>query len=209
MIITFKKAPLTAGLFVLGKLCSPITLFGLLVCNFVPKQEVEMEELIVNKVAESGLLTIDLEDYYPKGDIKIFDLKDYLFMGLILKEKDFRLALQNKNWEDYAGANVGITCSTDAIIPAWAYMLVASYLQPFAREVAFGDEKALISSLMLKGIAEVKGEEFIDKRVIVKGCGDVKVPEAAYLEITNTLRPYVKSIMYGEACSNVPVYKRK
>jgi hypothetical protein len=168
-----------------------------------------MLETIVNKVAESGLLTIDLEDYYPKGDIKIFDLKDYLFMGLILKEKDFRAALQNKNWEEYNDAFVGITCSADAIVPAWAYMLVASYLQPFAKEVSFGDKKTLVNNIFIKRIATINGADFTDKRVIVKGCGDLQVPETAYLEITNTLRPYAKSIMYGEACSNVPVYKRK
>ncbi len=168
-----------------------------------------MEDTIVNKVAESGLVTIDLEDFYPKGEIKIFDLKDHLFMGLILKEKDFRAALVNTDWQQYAGAHVGITCSADAIIPAWAYMLVASYLQPVAKAVAFGDEKTLINNIFIKRIADINGSDYADKRVIVKGCGDVQVPETAYLEITNVLRPYVKSIMYGEACSNVPVYKRK
>jgi len=168
-----------------------------------------MEEMIVNKVADSGLMTIDLEDYYPKGPIKIFDLKDYLFMGLILKEKDFRTALQNLAWEEYRDAYVGITCSADAIIPAWAYMLVASYLQPIAVEVSVGDEKTLVNNIFIKRIGAINGADFTDKRVIVKGCGDVQVPETAYLEITNTLRPYVKCIMYGEACSNVPVYKRR
>ena len=168
-----------------------------------------MQEAIVNKVAESGLITIDLEEYYPKGEIKIFDLKDYLFMGLILKEKDFRVALQNKNWDEYKDAYVGITCSTDAIIPVWAYMLVASYLQPIAKEVVFGDEKMLVNAVFIKRISLINGEGYADKRVIVKGCGDVQVPETAYLEITNKLRPFAKSIMYGEACSNVPVYKRR
>lgn len=168
-----------------------------------------MEDTIVNKVAESGLVTIDLEDFYPKGEIKIFDLKEHLFMGLILKEKDFRAALINTNWQQYEGAYVGITCSADAIIPAWAYMLVASYLQPVAKAVAFGDEKTLVNNIFIKRIAGINGIDYTDKRVIVKGCGDVQVPETAYLEITNALRPYVKSIMYGEACSNVPVYKRK
>ncbi len=163
----------------------------------------------MNKVAESGLVTIDLEEYYPKGEIKIFDLKNHLFMGLILKEKDFRTALQNKNWEEYNEAYVGVTCTADAIIPAWAYMLVASYLQPFAKEVVVGDEKTLINTLFIKKISALHGEDFLDKRIIVKGCGDVQVPETAYLEITNKLRPYAKSIMYGEACSNVPVFKRK
>ena len=180
-----------------------------LYCLILQVNAITMTETIVNKVAESGLVNIDLEDYYPKGEIKIFDLKEYLFMGLILKEKDFRAALQNTDWSIYADAYVGITCSADAIIPAWAYMLVASYVQPVAKGVAFGDEKTLVNNIFIKRIAAIKGEDYTDKRVIVKGCGDVQVPETAYLEITNTLRPYVKSIMYGEACSNVPVFKRK
>jgi len=168
-----------------------------------------MQDTIVNKVAESGLITIDLEEYYPKGEIKVFDLKDHLFMGMILKEKDYRAALQNKDWAEYAGAYVGVTCSTDAIIPAWAYMLAASYLQPVAKEVVFGDAKTVVNTIFIKRLAGIQAEDYTDKRVIIKGCGDVQVPETAYLEITNKLRPYVKSLMYGEACSNVPVYKKK
>ena len=168
-----------------------------------------MSEVFVNKVAESGLISFDLEEYYPKGEIKTFDLKGYLFMELILKEKDFRAALQTTDWQAYANAHVAITCTADAIIPMWAYMLVASYLQPIAASVVFGDEKKLISTLLLKNLASVKGEDFTDKRVVVKGCGDVAIPQEAYVEITNKLRPYVKSIMYGEPCSTVPIYKKK
>ena len=168
-----------------------------------------MEEMFVNKVAESGLISFDLEEYYPKGSIKVFDLKEYLFMGLILKEKDFRAALQTTDWTIFQDADVAITCSADAIIPMWAYMLVASYLQPIAREVVFGDEQKLISSLLLKNLEAVNGEDYTDKRVVVKGCGDLSVPEAAYVAITNKLRPYVRSIMYGEPCSTVPIYKKK
>jgi len=167
-----------------------------------------MSDMLVNKVAESGLISFDLEEYYPKGTIKVFDLKEYLFMGLILKEKDFRAALQTTDWEQYKDAHVAITCSADAIIPMWAYMLVASHLQPFALTVVFGDEKKLISTILLKNLATVKGEEYMDKRVVVKGCGDVDIPETAYVEITNKLRPFAKSIMYGEPCSTVPIYKR-
>lgn len=163
----------------------------------------------MNKVAESGLITIDLEEFYPKGEIKIFDLKDYLFMGMILKEKDYRTALQNENWDEYKDAYVGVTCSADAIIPAWAYMLAASYLQPVAKDVVVGDAKTLVNTIFIKRLAGIQAEDYTDKRVIIKGCGDVQVPETAYLEITNKLRPYVKSLMYGEACSNVPVYKKK
>ena len=165
------------------------------------------EEIFVNKVAESGLITLDLEKFYPKGDIKTFDLKSYLFLELILKEKDFRTALQTTDWSVYQDAFVAITCSVDAIIPMWAFMLVASYLQPVAKEVVFGDEQNLINSLFLKNLYKFDAAAYKDKRVVVKGCGDVLIPETAYVEITNLLRPFVKSIMYGEPCSTVPIYK--
>ncbi|GAC1443069.1 MAG: DUF2480 family protein [Sediminibacterium sp.] len=168
-----------------------------------------MSDVIVNKVADSGLISFDLEDFYPRGKIMVFDLKEYLFMGLILKEKDFRAALQTTDWQQYTNAHVAITCSADAIIPMWAYMLVASYLQPVAGNVVFGDEQKLIQTLLLKNLEAVKGEDYTDKRVVVKGCGEVAIPETAYVEITNKLRPFVKSIMYGEPCSTVPIYKKK
>lgn len=168
-----------------------------------------MQETIVNKVAESGLITLDLEIFYPKGEIRMFDLKDFLFMGLILKEKDFRAALLAQDWEIFRDKYVAVTCSADAIIPMWAYMLVASYLQPVAKDVVVGDEKTLINTLIVKAIADFKGEEYTDKRVVVKGCGDLAIPETAFLEVTNKLRPFAKSIMYGEPCSTVPVFKKK
>ncbi|WP_018616095.1 DUF2480 family protein [Segetibacter koreensis] len=168
-----------------------------------------MENIIINKVAESALTTIDLEEFYPKGETAVFDLKEHLFMGLILKEKDFRAALQSYDWERFRDKLVSITCSADAIIPIWSYMLVASNLQPIAKEVVFGEEKNILQTLLLRNISKIKGEEYTDKRVVVKGCGDEPVPEAAYVEITNKLRPFAKSIMYGEPCSTVPIYKRK
>ncbi|TKK71545.1 DUF2480 family protein [Ilyomonas limi] len=168
-----------------------------------------METMIKNKVAESGIVTIDLEDFYPKGDIVLFDIKDYLFMGLILKEKDFRLALQNVEIENYRDKYVAVTCTADAIIPMWAYMLIASTLQPVAKDVVYGNEQALINTIIIKNLTRMNGEEYADKRVVVKGCGDVEIPETAYLQITNVLRPYVKSIMYGEPCSTVPIYKKR
>jgi|SRR4028118_2426193 hypothetical protein len=168
-----------------------------------------MENIIINKVAESALTSLDLEEYYPKGETAVFDLKGHLFMGLILKEKDFRTALQTFDWEQFRNKNVAITCSVDAIIPMWAYMLVASYLSPVAKEVVFGEEKNILNTLLVRNISQIKGEEYTDKRVVVKGCGDVPIPEAAYVEITNKLRPFVKSLMYGEPCSTVPIYKRK
>jgi hypothetical protein len=166
-------------------------------------------EPIVNKVAESGILTLDLEEFYPKGEIAVFDLKDHLFMGLILKEKDFRAALQTMDWSQYRDKYVAVTCSADAIIPIWAYMLIASYLQPVAKDIVVGDEKTLINTLFVKNIAAFKGEDFLDQRVVVKGCGEIQIPETAYLEITSKLRPYAKSIMYGEPCSTVPIFKKK
>jgi hypothetical protein len=177
------------------------------IVNLLSKN-VTMAEVFINKVAESGLISFDLEEYYPKGTIKVFDLKEYLFMQLILKEKDFRAALSATDWASYAGAHVAITCSADAIIPMWAYMLVASFLQPVAKNVVFGDEAKLITTLLLKNLDAVNGEEYLDKRVVVKGCGELSVPEAAYVEITNKLRPYARSIMYGEPCSTVPIYKK-
>jgi len=168
-----------------------------------------MGDGFINKVAESGLISFDLEEYYPKEETRVFDLKDYLFMGLILKEKDFRAALQTTDWEQYRGKNVAITCTADAIIPMWANMLAASYLQPVAKEIVFGDEKKVIEYILIKNLASINTSDYAGKRVVIKGCGEVPVPEAAYVEITRKLRPVVKSIMYGEPCSTVPIYKQK
>ena len=168
-----------------------------------------MSEPFVNKVAESGLITLDLEKYYPKGETAVFDLKDHLFMGLILKEKDFREALKSLDWSVYQDKNVALTCSADAIIPVWAWMLVVSYLQPVAKEVVMGDEKELHRSLYLKIIDAIDVNEFSGQRVVIKGCGETPIADYVYMEITKKLRPVVKSIMYGEPCSTVPVYKKK
>ena len=167
-----------------------------------------MSEAIVNKVAESGLVTIDLENFYPRQEVVLFDLKDYLFMGLILKEKDFREALKKEDWEKFRNKYVAVTCTADAIIPIWAYMLVASYVQPVAADIIQGDEKELHRHLFIKNIEALNSEEYIDKRVVIKGCGDLPIGEFAYTEITKKLRPVAKSIMYGEACSTVPVFKK-
>jgi hypothetical protein len=130
-------------------------------------------------------------------------------MGMILKEKDFREALKNKDWETYRDKNIAVTCSADAIIPAWAYMLVASYLQPLAKEIVMGNEQELERQLFLKNIEAINTGEFIDKRVVIKGCGDTPIGDYVYMEITKKLLPVVKSIMYGEPCSTVPVFKKK
>jgi len=168
-----------------------------------------MEDIIVNKVAQSGLKTIDLEDFYPKEEVVEFDLKNYLFMELILKEKEYREALKNIDWSIYQNKNVAITCSADAIIPLWAYMLAVTYLQPYAADVIFGNKKEAFNILFLKNLDKINTKEYEDARIIVKGCGDKKIPETAYVEIAKVLRPVAKSIMYGEACSTVPIFKRK
>jgi hypothetical protein len=166
-----------------------------------------MSVTIINKVADSGLISLDLEHYYPKEETLVFDLKEYLFMGLILKEKDFREALKNTDWEKYRDKYTALTCTADAIIPMWAYMLVVSYLEPIVKDVLVGDEKELHKSLFLKNIAQINTAEYTGKRVVIKGCGELPVGEFAYAAITKLLRPVVRSIMYGEPCSTVPVYK--
>ena len=168
-----------------------------------------MEKIFVNKVSESGILSLNLEDYYPKQEIALFDMKDYLFMGLILKEKDFRESLKILDLSIYQNKIVAVTCSADAVIPMWAYMLAASYLQPVASEVAFATVEELKNNILLKNIQQIEIAEFADQRVVIKGCGELPVGEAAYLLATKILRPIVKSIMYGEPCSTVPIYKRK
>ena len=166
-------------------------------------------EKFVNKVEESGILTIDLESFLPPEEISLFDLKDYLFMGLILKEKDFREALKNMDWSTYNNKIVAVTCSADAVIPMWAYMLLASNLQPVAKEVFYGDLNSATEKCLLNNISIIKVDQYLDKRVVIKGCGDKKIAESAYLEITKLLRPVAKSIMYGEPCSTVPIFKKK
>jgi hypothetical protein len=168
-----------------------------------------MSEEIINKVAASGIITLNLEDYYPKEEVVVFDLKPHLFMELILKEKDFRAALQQLDWSPYQDKIAAVTCSADAIIPMWAYMLVAAYLQPVAKEVIFGNKETAIQQLFLKNITAIPADEYADQRIVVKGCADIPIGEFAYLEITKKLRPVAKSIMYGEPCSTVPIYKKK
>ena len=168
-----------------------------------------MSEEIINRVAQSGLLTLDLEDYYPREEIVVFDLKPLLFREMILKEQEFRAGLQSIDWTGYSGKILAVTCTADSIIPAWAYMLVAVSAQPFAKDVVFGDKQAALQQAFVNNLRALDINEFTDKRVIVKGCGDLSVGGFAYMEIARLLRPVVKSILYGEACSNVPVYKKK
>ncbi len=164
---------------------------------------------IRNKIVESGIITLDLEKFFPEHEVVLFDIKDYLFMQLILKEKDFREALKTHNWDQYQNKNVGIVCTADAIVPLWAYMLITTYLQPVAHFVAVGDKEEIQKRLLLKRILEINTADFADARVVIKGCGDLNISDYAYVEMTRLLLPVAKSIMYGEPCSTVPVYKRK
>ena len=129
-------------------------------------------------------------------------------MELILKEKDFREAMKNLDWSIYQDKNIALHCSADAIIPIWAYMLVTTYAEPFAKDIIYGDKESTLNALYLKSLSTINPKDFEDSRVVIKGCADIKIPEAAYVEITHKLRPVVKSIMYGEPCSTVPVYKQ-
>ncbi|MEO6255039.1 MAG: DUF2480 family protein [Ferruginibacter sp.] len=167
-----------------------------------------MDEVIVNKVSESGLITLDLEEFYPKEETAVFDMKEHLFMGLILKEKDFREAMKSLDTSAYQGKNVALTCSADAIIPIWAYMLAASYLEPIANEIVFGDSDFLHRTIFLKNLTKINVADYEDKRVVIKGCGELPISETAYVAVTALLRPVVKSIMYGEPCSTVPIFKK-
>lgn len=167
-------------------------------------------EPIRNKVAESGIITLDLAPFVPSSEsLTLFDLKPFLFMEMILREKDYRAALQACDWAVFEGRHVGIVCSADAIVPVWAYMLAATYLQPVARSVHFAEGILLRDAIICEGIAAMPLEDYAGKRVVLKGCGEVAVPEAAYVAATARLRPVVKSLMYGEPCSTVPVYKAR
>lgn len=165
-------------------------------------------EQFVNKVAESGIITLDLVSYIPAEDsIASFDLKPFLFREMILREKDYRAALQTFDWQQFEGKHVAMFCSVDAIVPVWAYMLAASYLQPIAASAYFGAPDELTRVLINNKIQAIDKADYTDKRVVIKGCGDTPIPEAAYVAVSLHLRPVVKSLMYGEPCSTVPIYK--
>ena len=167
------------------------------------------QNIIVNKVAQSGLITFDLATLKAKGEKVMLDIKDYLFQGLILREKDFRAFIKEHDWSQYKDKDIAIICSTDAVIPTWAYMLLANRLEPYANDVVFGDLQTLETVLFREAISGLDMEQFRDERVIIKGCGDIHIPESAFIYFTTQLSKVAKSIMYGEACSSVPVFKRK
>lgn len=167
-----------------------------------------MEDQIINRVANSGLVSFDLETLYPEGERVVLDIKDTLFMGMVLKEKDYRDWIKNHDWKQYLGKNVAIQCSTEAIIPTWAYMLVASKLSGIAAHFVFGNLSDLENSLYQKALSHINPDDYKDQRVVVKGCGTKQVPESAYVELSRLLLPVVKTLMFGEPCSTVPVYKK-
>jgi hypothetical protein len=164
---------------------------------------------IVNRIAKSPLVTIDLEDFYPEGKRMVFDLKDFLFEELILKEKDFREQLKNHDWEQYKDAYVAMDCSSDAIIPSWAFLLVATYLQPVARKIVKGNLVDLETSVYHEIISNLDVSVYENKKIIVKGCSKKPVPDAAYVQLIEKIQPKIQSLMFGEACSTVPLFKKK
>ena len=168
-----------------------------------------MEDEIINRVANSKLVVVDLEDYYPKGQRTVFDIKDWLFQELVLREKDFRDYVNQHDWAQYQGHYVALTCSADAIIPAWAFMLLTMHLEPFAKRIVVGDLEQLETSIYQEIIQNLETDAYVDQMLIIKGCAHKPVPANAYILLSQKLKPIAKSIMYGEACSSVPLYKRR
>lgn len=164
---------------------------------------------IINRVANSKLMTFDLEDHYPEGKRVLFDISKWLLEGIVLREKDFREQAQNHDWTQYQNNFVALHCATDAIVPAWAYILVSLHLVPFAKKTVVGNLETLETVLFSEVLSKLDFEEFVDKPVIIKGCAHKPIPENAYVLLAQKLQPIAKSIMYGEACSSVPLFKRK
>jgi hypothetical protein len=169
----------------------------------------ETEKEIINRVANSSLVSFDLEQYYVNGERVVIDIKDQLFQGLILKEKDFRAFIKDHDWSQYQNKFVAITCSVDAVIPTWAYMLLTSALQPYARTIVFGSLDDLEMKIFSEQLLKIDWNQFSNAKVVIKGCSKVNVPTAVYVEATRLLLSHAASIMFGEPCSTVPVYKRK
>ena len=167
-----------------------------------------MEEGIVNRVQKSSLITLDLEELYVPGERVFFDIKPLLFQELILKEKEFRESLKSTDWSKYSDKHIAIGCTADVIIPTWAYMLLTLSLKPFAKTIVFGNEKDLELELFRKSISSIIWDKYKSARVVVKGCSKIEVPTEIYVEVTFRLSEVASSIMYGEACSTVPLFKR-
>jgi len=168
-----------------------------------------MQDEIINRVANSKLVTINLEDYYPQGKRILFDIKDWLFEGFVLREKDFRDQVKQFNWSQFKDNYVALTCSSDAIIPAWAFILLSIHLEPFAKKTVIGNLELLETSIYQDVLNTLDISGFSNKPIIIKGCSKKPVPQNAYIMLANKLKPIAHSIMYGEACSSVPLYKKK
>lgn len=166
------------------------------------------DSILVNRVAASGIITLNLEQYYPKTTIVGMDLKSYLFRELILKELEFRQTLKDLDWSVFQSKVIAVYCSNDAIIPTWAYMLVAKYGAECGARVVFGTPEEVLRILFHESLLNQDWSTYQDKKIVVKGCSDKEVPASAYLLVTEYLLPYAASIMYGEPCSTVPVYKK-
>lgn len=169
-----------------------------------------MEKEIINKVANSGLINLDLADYYPKGERVVYDIKQNLWQEFVLKEKDFRFFVKENDWSVYQDKYVALINSADAIVPSWAFMILTDALEPFAKEVVNGDLETMETVIFLNSMEKnLNPSEYKDQRVIIKGCGEIPIPDSAYVKAVNLLKPVVKSLMYGEACSAVPVFKKR
>lgn len=169
-----------------------------------------MEKEIINKVANSGLINLDLADYYPKGERVVYDIKQNLWQEFVLKEKDFRLFVKENDWSVYQDKYVALINSADAIVPSWAFMILTDALEPFAKEVVNGDLETMETVIFLNSMEKnLNPSDYKDQRVIIKGCGEIPIPDSAFVKAVNLLKPVVKSLMYGEACSAVPVFKKR
>ena len=164
---------------------------------------------IINRVANSAIITIDLEDYYPNGTRVVFDIKDWLYESLVLREKEFRTFVESHDWGIYRNKYIALCCTSQAIIPGWAYMLIRLRLSEIAKQVIIGDLEALETNIYHKIIENLDISHCENKPVIIKGCSNKPVPQNAYLFLIDKLKPVAKSILYGEACSSVPLYKKK
>lgn len=168
-----------------------------------------MAEEIINRVANSKLITIDLEDFYPQGRRVVFDIKDWLYEGLILREKDFREQVKNHDWEQYQNTYVALTCSSDAIIPSWAHLLLTTQLSEYTNKVVVGNLELLETVIYQEIINSLDISEYEDKPIIIKGCANKPIPPSAYTLLIEKIQPIAKTLMFGEACSTVPLYKKK
>jgi len=168
-----------------------------------------MSDEIKNRVAESSLKTIDLEDFYPSGNRVELDISQFLFKGIVLKEKDFREKVKNFNWQQYQDCFVALTNTSEALTPSWAFMLLTTHLVPYTKMVSVGTKNELETAIFSEIISKIDLLEYRDQRVIIKGCANKPIPENAFIQLTQRLQPVTKSVMYGEACSSIPLFKRK